>query len=313
MYNDPKGPRINSLKVIILMVIAVLVIMGATFALNGGNQSSDPVENDSEDMDSSDMVSVQSTLIGNNSNGSVIKYSTYGSSSSDMKVALIIGIDENNTKAESVLPTLEGADNLKYSYDVYLVNATSSDVQEDNETVDNSTNSNNTTNSTNSTVSSNNASESLAKEFVVPDIVNNNYNFTAEIHSSSDDSYIFVPSNDTYTSKEVVKSIANATGVEMYTPSKYAFAKAASIPLIESDLPSMVYMSSQYYSNSSSDEILSVISAIDNFDFEALYAQSDADNSTVNNTTTNNTTTSTVTNEIKDNSSNVTNTSTSRN
>lgn len=287
MYNDPQRPPFNPLKIIILMIIAIIVVIGATYTLNGGG-GTDTSDNSSNNTtaDNATTLTVQPTMIGNSSQGVVYKYASYGNTGSNVKVALIIGIDEDPSQAESVLPTIENTGNLQYSYDVYLVNATDSNNTDNNTNLTNDTDSNSTNNtkdSRNSSTRSN--SEALAREYVVKDIVNGNYDFTAEIHSSSNGSYLFVPSDDTYTSKEVVNSIANTTGIKKQTPENYNFAKGASIPLIENNVPSMVYMTTTYYSSEPSDDIMQVIGAIDNFDFNVLYA---TDMTTSNNTTSSN-------------------------
>lgn len=296
MYNDPQRPPFNPLKIIILMVIAIIIVIGATYTLNGGGGTATGTSDNSSNntTDNATSLTVQPTMIGNSSQGVVYKYSSYGNTASNVKVALVIGIDEDPSQAESVLPTLENAENLQYSYDVYLVNATDSNNTDNNTNSTNDTDSNltdDTNSSSNSSTRSN--SEALAREYVVKDIVNGNYDFTAEIHSSSNGSFLFVPSDDTYTSKEVVNSIANATGIKKQTPANYNFAKGASIPLIENNVPSMVYMTTTYYSSEPSDDIMQVIGAIDNFDFNALYA---SDMTTSNNTTSSNNSSSNTTN-----------------
>lgn len=295
MYNDPQRPPFNPLKIIILMIIVIIVVIGATYTLNGGGGGTDTSDNSSNNTtDNATSLTVQPTMIGNSSQGVVYKYASYGNTGSNVKVALVIGIDEDPSQAESVLPTLENAGNLQYSYDVYLVNATDSNNTNDTTNSTNNTDDSNLTDDTNSSSNSSTRSnsEALAREYVVKDIVNGNYDFTAEIHSSSNGSYLFVPSDDTYTSKEVVNSIANATGIKKQTPANYNFAKGASIPLIKNNVPSIVYMTTTYYSSEPSDDIMQVIGAIDNFDFNALYTadMTISDNTTSSNNSSSNTT-----------------------
>lgn len=304
MYNNPQRPPFNPLKIIILMIIAIVIVIGVTYALNGGGSANTTTTENTtnETNDTAVSFSVQPTLVGNSSLGTVYKYAGYGNTASDVKIALIIGIDEDSSQAESVLPTMENTGNLRYSYDVYVVNATNDTNSSDDGNLTNSSTNSSKKNSSDSNSTSSN-SEALAKKYVVSDIVDGNYDFTAEIHSSSNESFLFVPSDDTYTSKEVVNSISNSTGIKKQTPSSYKFARGASIPLIENNVPSMVYMTTSYYSSEPSDDIMLVIGAINNFDFKALYATDSAsvsdlnsssnntnsgdDNSSSNNTTSN--------------------------
>lgn len=268
MYDDGRSP-INPWKIIIVMFVALIIVIGATIALNGG-LSTESTENNNTANNSNieNITTVQSTVIGNTSEGTVTKFSSYGNTTSNIHIALIVGLDQRKQGSNAVIPTLTNSKNLKYSYDVYEINVTN--------------NSNvNSTNDTGSTTLSN-RSESLANEYVVPDIINNNYNFTVDIHGTNDsNSYVFVPSEDTFTSKEVLNNVSNISSVGKYTPNSYSFADYLSIPLISNNIPSMVYVSNQYYSNSTSSEISSVISAIDHFDFEHLL-NGDVTNNTSN-------------------------------
>ena len=271
MYGDSGRSPISSSKILVVLIIAVIVIRGATVMLNG-TQPTAPVENDTENQ-TNNTVSVEQTVIGNNSMGSVTKYSSYGDASSDIHIALIVGVDQRKQSSNAIIPTMENAKNLKYAYDIYVINTT------------NNTQTNNSSNSS-SNLTVNNMSESLANEYAVPDIINNQYNFSVDIHDANDsNSYMFVPSEDTFTSKVAVSNISNTTGIGVYTPNKYSYASSVSIPLISDNIPSIVYVTNEYYGNSTSQEISNVISALDNFDFNHLLDNSTSGNSTGNGTT----------------------------
>lgn len=288
MYDDTRRAPLDPLKLIIIIIIGLVVIIGATYALNGGGKSNTPdvSDNDTNNTDNTTAITATTSIIANTSQGIVTKYSGYGSGDANVKIALIIGVDEDPSKAESVIPTLESTDNLQYSYDVYLVNATNKSA-DDNDT--------NVTQKSRNTTST--SSEALASKYVVDDIKENNYDFTAQIQSSSDGSFMFVPSDDTYTSKQVVNNISTTTGITKKTPEKYQFAKAVAMPLIKSNIPSMIFMTNMYYSDEPSNEIQEFIGAIDTFDFDGFYSSMQVtdvnDTNTSSNTTKNNTTKST--------------------
>lgn len=261
--NDGSKPPITSGKLIILLLVAIIVIMLATVALNGGT-SAPEVEKSNDTVESETQVANDYKLLGNNSYGVVTKSSGYGNPNSDIHIAFILGVDAKRKAQNSIVPTLQNEDGLNYCYDVYLVDATGG--------VDNQTN-----------LTINDMSESLAAEYVVPDVVKNNYNFTVDVHSTNDsNSYVFVPSEDTYTSKKVLDSITNSTKVGAYTPSSPSYTDSVSKPIISYEIPSIVYVTRDYYSNSSSAEVSSIISAIDNFDFMGLFnSDSNTSNETV--------------------------------
>jgi hypothetical protein len=175
-----------------------------------------------------------------------------------------VGVDAMKSQ-NSVVPTLQNDKELNYCYDIYVVDTSSAN------------NNNNQNNQSNMTT--NDMSESLAAEYVVPDIIKNNYNFTVDVHSTNDsNSYVFVPSDNTYTSKKVIESIANNTNVGRYTPDKHSYTELISENIIDYEIPSIVYVTRDYYSNGTSGEVSSVIHAIDNFDFVGLFT-SDANTS----------------------------------
>lgn len=276
MYNDSGKPPISSSKILIILLAAIVLVMVATVALNGGTSTPPPVEENLSD-NSSDIngstVAIDSSIIGNNSYGTVVKSSGYGNPSSDIHVAFIVGVDAQRSQ-NAVVPTLQGQNDLKYCYDIYVVDTSKAK------------NMNNSNNQNNMTL--NEMSENLASEFVVPDIINNNYNFTVDVHSTNDsNSYVFVPSDNTYTSKKVVESISNNTQVGTYTPDYHAYTEAISENIIDYEIPSIVYVTRDYYSNATSGEINSIIHAIDNFDFVGLFSSDTSSDDAGNNTTVN--------------------------
>ncbi len=258
MYDGSSKPPISSSKLILILLAAIVLVMLATVALNGGT-STPPVEDTVDDSDSNVTASnADAVIIGNNSYGTVIKSSGYGNPSSDIHAAFIVGVDAKKSQ-NAIVPTLQNEKDLKYCYDIYVIDTSIAN------------NNNNQNNQSNMTI--NEMSESLASEYVVPDIINNNYNFTVDVHSTNDsNSYVFVPSDNTYTSKKVVESISNNTNVGRYTPNKHSYTEAISETIISYEIPSIVYVSRDYYSNGTSGEVSSIIHAIDNFDFLGLFS-----------------------------------------
>lgn len=262
MYDDSGDPY--SKTILIIIVIALIVVVGATIFLNGGISTEVEENNTTEENVTPEVTSnITSTVIGNNSWGSVTKMTGYGNPSSQTHIALIVGVDEEDVSNNSIAPTLESLKDLNYSYDIYMIN------------VDN-TNQNNTTQDTSSNMSSKDKSEQLAKEYAVPDIINNRYNCSVDIHNTVDsNSYVFVPSDNTVTSRNIVNHISNTTTIGKYTPEVYSYAEYVSLPIISSDKPSIVYVTREFYSSLTSNEITQVIKAIDSFDFANVSSYSD--------------------------------------
>lgn len=290
MYGDSGDPY--SKRLLLIIIIALIVVIGATVFLNGG-MSTEVEENNttSEENVTPEVTSnITSTVIGNNSWGSVTKMSGYGNQSSETHIALVVGVDESNVSNNSIAPTLEGMTDLNYAYDIYMVNVA-------NDTQDNGTQ------DTSSNMTLKDKSEQLANEYVVPDVINNKYNCTVDIHYTNDsNSYVFVPSDDTVTSKNLVNYISNTTSLGIYVPDKISYAQSVSIPIINSDKPSIVYVTREFYS-ATSNEFYLVIKAIDSFNFGdmSIYSDDASSNTTSSNTTSSNTT--------SNQSSNYTNTS----
>jgi len=263
MYDDSGRPPIGSSKLLLVFLVAIIVVMVGTIVLNGGLSTPEPeVESSNNSSVEVEAPTVQYKMVGNNSYGTVTKISGCGNPSANIKVALIVGVDQKQKSANAVIPTLQNEDMLNYCYDIYIINTTS--LSKTNGDANNESN-----------LTENEMSESLASEFAVPDIINNNYNFTVDIHSTNDsNSYVFVPSENTYTSKIVAESISNSTNVGQYTPDKHAYTEAISEQIIKYEIPSIVYVTKEYYAGNTSSEISSVIHALDNFDFVQLFSPS---------------------------------------
>ena len=269
MYDDSGKPPAGSSIFLIIMILLVIIVMGVTVALNGGTSTAPVEENVADDTNvTENQTAADYQLLGNSTYGTVTKSSGYGNSSSDIHVAFILGVDTNQKTQNAIVPTIQNENNLKYCYDVYIVNAvdaTSGNGDENNEN--------------NLTV--NEISESLVSEYVLPDVLKNNYNFTVDVHSTNDsNSYLFVPSENTVTSKTVMSEISNKTDVGIYTPDTHKYTEYVSEPIISYEIPSIVYVTRDYYSNATSTEISSIIHAIDDFDFKNFFSPVVSNNTT---------------------------------
>lgn len=256
MYNDSGGSS-DPKRLLIIILVALAIVIGGTVLLNGGtsteieeNNTTDVVENET-----ADVSTVNTTLLGNTSWGTVTKMGPFGNNSSDTRIAFVIGVNQKDLSNNSIVPSMESQNELKYAYDIYMVNASN---DENNGNIANTSN--------NMTV--NDKSQLLAKEFATPDIINKGYDCCVDIHSTNDsNSYVYVASDNTVTSQNLVNQIANTTSVGKYTPEGVTYTEAVSLPILESNIPSIVYVTAEFFSNGMSNEVNEIISAIDNFVF----------------------------------------------
>ncbi len=258
MYNDSGGSS-DPKRLLIILLVALILVIGGTILLNGGtsteienNTTEDVVENETA---AANVSTVNSTLLGNTSWGTVTKMGPYGNSSSDTKIAFVVGVNQKDLSNNSIIPSMESQNELKYSYDIYMVNASNDEV-------------NNNSVNTSSNMSVNDKTQLLAREFATPDIINKKYDCCVDIHSTNDsNSYVFVASDNTVTSKNLIDQIANTTSVGIYTPETATYTESVSLPILESNIPSIVYVTDEFFSNGISNEVNEIISAIDNFAF----------------------------------------------
>ncbi len=294
---NSKGSQHRILTVFAIMIIGLIVIIVLTSALN--STTSTVVENTTNNTTSTvannTTSSVSTTLIGNNSLGNVTKISTYGNVSSPVKIAIILGVHPgSNDTYNTIINTLENKKDMHYAYDIYMINTT------------NSTGNNSTENSTEYD-NLNSRSGSLANEYAVPDMINNQYNLTMDVHSEngSSNGYVFVSKDYTKTSKSIARNISsNVETVGYYQPSSASYVKYVSNAMIQNNVPSIVYVASDVNSTavSNTNDVLNVI---DNFDFEHPNGTTNSTNNTTQyNGTINNTNTSTNNSTINNSSGN---------
>lgn len=292
MYDDSGGS--NPKRLLIILIVALVIVIGGTILLNGGT-STEIEENNTtvEDQAPVDVNPIASTMVGNTSWGSVTKVGPYGNNSSNVRIALVVGVNQNNLSNNSIVPTLESLNDLKYSYDIYMINVT--DASNGNGNQNNAGN-----------MSVNDKSQLLAKEFATPNIINDKYTCCVDIHSTNDsNSYVFVASEDTVTSKNLVNTISNTTSIGIYTPENPSYVESVSLPILSSDIPSIVYVTDEFYSGGISNEVDEIIHAIDNFVFGSSNSTSNLD--TTSNDVNVNTNDNSTSNSTDGDSSNITN------
>ena len=165
--------------------------------------------------------------IGKNSIGTVTVEGPYGNVNSSVKVAYILGQHPRESNAHDAIydSLLNNSDYLNYSYYIYRINVTaeSDDFEE-----------------------SRMNGQLLAQDYVVSDVIKNNYDLAIDIHSSNggyvQDPYIFAPlSNDTV-AYDAANNVTKAlTYVIYYEPASYSSPQYSTIPIDDGGVPAIVF------------------------------------------------------------------------
>lgn len=177
--------------------------------------------------DSADSADKSVKTIGKNSIGTVTLEGPYGNANSSVKVAYILGQHPRESNAHDAIydSLLNNSDYLNYSYYVYRINVTaeSDDFEE-----------------------SRMNGQLLAQDYVVSDIIKNDYSLAIDIHSSNggyvQDPYIFAPlSNDTV-AYDAANNVTKALSyVIYYEPASYSSPQYSTIPIDDGGVPAIVF------------------------------------------------------------------------
>ena len=199
-------------------------------------------------------VNSQSVVLAQTSYGNVTKEGPYGNATSTVKVAYIVGVHPweqySHEAAVKAIKTLDKS--LKYTYYIYQINVTGG-MDSDYETgrMD---------------------GQLLAEQYVVPDILKNNYQLAVDIHSNKggDDYYdvswfLNVPYNDNHTNQIASELQSKIPGIVFYTPPDPTSPYYVTIPLIKNGTPAIIYEAYAYDSPDTRLELAEkLLRAIDN-------------------------------------------------
>lgn len=202
---------------IIGIVILILIVLFVVIANSGGDNNTVDIEKEV----------ATSTLIGNNSIGSVYKEGPYGNDSSNVSVAYILGVHPREKGAHRLMEEAfkEKADTLNYTYYLYKINVSSA--------------------STDFSQSRLNG-QKLAKEYAVPDMINNNFTFAVDVHYSNGhwgvSRFVFTPSEDNGLSSQVGHTLANNFDwLTYYVPNDPSSPEYVTGPLNDGGVAAIIY------------------------------------------------------------------------
>ncbi|MEE3325611.1 MAG: hypothetical protein VZR33_09780, partial [Methanosphaera sp.] len=165
--------------------------------------------------------------IGKNSIGTVTVEGPYGNVNSSVKVAYILGQHPRESNAHDAIydSLLNNSDYLNYSYYIYRINVTaeSDDFEE-----------------------SRMNGQLLAQDYVVSDVIKNDYDLAIDIHSSNggyvQDPYIFAPRLNDTVAYDAANNVTKAlTYVIYYEPASYSSPQYSTIPIDDGGVPAIVF------------------------------------------------------------------------
>ncbi len=205
-------------------------------------------------------VNSSNQVLGGTDYGNVIKEGPYGNASSPVKVAFIVGVHPWEYVAHNM--AMESIENhsksLKYCYYIYRVNVTEGIDDYDTGRMN---------------------GQLLANKYVVPDIINQDFQFVVDVHSNkgSLDNYavgwfINVPCEDNQSSKLAYQIQARVPGLVQYDPPDPTSPTYVTIPIIRNGTPAVIYESYQYDSpDTEQSRMDEVVSAVDNLPLNWKY------------------------------------------
>lgn len=208
----------------------------------------------SPNSDSEKTISPSTTIIGNNSLGTVYKIGPYGNTSSNVTVSYILGVHPREQGAHQKMEKAFKikANGLKYKYYLYKINVTSD--------------------STDYAQSRANG-QNLANEYVVPDAISNNVSFAVDCHYSNGNwgvaRFVFSPRENNTLSTQLGHALAdNFDWLVYFVPNNPTSPEYVTGPLNDGGVASIVYEA--YTEDGESTTVQhakEMIDFIDNWDF----------------------------------------------
>jgi hypothetical protein len=226
--------------ILILIIIVVLSIILFTYFNSLDNNNSKKLE---------------FIDLGANENGTVELIGPIGNTSSDVKIAYIIGIHPLENYAHKTAHDSLFADNnsLKYCYYIYRINVTKNpDIYEEGRM----------------------AGQLLGHDYIVPDITKRNYTIVLDIHSNEDASgyakndSVFAPANNSQSKKIAEKIVSESKSLIYFYLEPQTSPKFVTIPIINLGIPTIIFEANDGESKElRTMNIKKLISTVDNLRF----------------------------------------------
>ena len=195
--------------------------------------------------------------LGSNENGTVYLYKSIGNTSSNVRIAYIIGVHVTENAVHKALfdELTKKSGELNYCYDIYKINVTpiGKPIDDINRM----------------------RGQLLGRDYVVPEAIKNNYSLVVDVHSNQGGAYVitnfaFAPAQDNVSKAIATKIINDNPGLKEYFPASQTSPLYVTLPIQKSGTPTVLYETYKYedYNNVTVPYVDLLIESVDTiFDY----------------------------------------------
>lgn len=195
--------------------------------------------------------------LGSNENGTVYLYKSIGNTSSNVRIAYIIGVHVTENAVHKALfdELTKKSGELNYCYDIYKINVTpiGKPIDDINRM----------------------RGQLLGHDYVVPEAIKNNYSLVVDVHSNQGGAYVitnfaFAPAQDNVSKAIATKIINDNPGLKEYFPASQTSPPYVTLPIQKSGTPTVLYETYKYedYNNVTVPYVDLLIESVDTiFDY----------------------------------------------
>ena len=195
--------------------------------------------------------------LGSNDNGTVYLYKSIGNTSSNVRIAYIIGVHVTENAIHKALfdELTNKSSELNYCYDIYKINVVpiGKPIDDINRM----------------------RGQLLGRDYVVPEAIKNNYSLVVDVHSNQGGAYVitnfaFAPAQDNVSKAIATKIINDNPGLQEYFPASQTSPAYVTLPIQRSGTPTVLYETYKYedYNNVTVPYVDLLIESVDTiFDY----------------------------------------------
>ena len=195
--------------------------------------------------------------LGSNDNGTVYLYKSIGNTSSNVRIAYIIGVHVTENAVHKALfdELTNKSSELNYCYDIYKINVVpiGKPIDDINRM----------------------RGQLLGRDYVVPEAIKNNYSLVVDVHSNQGGAYVitnfaFAPAQDNVSKAIATKIINDNPGLQEYFPASQTSPTYVTLPIQRSGTPTVLYETYKYedYNNVTVPYVDLLIESVDTiFDY----------------------------------------------
>ena len=195
--------------------------------------------------------------LGSNDNGTVYLYKSIGNTSSNVRIAYIIGVHVTENAVHKALfdELTNKSSELNYCYDIYKINVVpiGKPIDDINRM----------------------RGQLLGRDYVAPEAIKNNYSLVVDVHSNQGGAYVitnfaFAPAQDNVSKAIATKIINDNPGLQEYFPASQTSPAYVTLPIQRSGTPTVLYETYKYedYNNVTVPYVDLLIESVDTiFDY----------------------------------------------